>query len=125
MPRPEENPFYRHLILRGTQRIGTIVTRRVKGEHGAIEVVMAVDNTGKLLGINLQRWREPEAVMKVLSSPRWLQSFKGGDSQNNRAQIAAVPAPARISAAAVVEGVRSSLILLAVAENDATSRPHH
>jgi hypothetical protein len=106
-------------VLRGKERLGTVLLRRVKGEYGAIELVLAVGPVGTVRGLRLQRQREPEAVAEALASPRWLQAFhgKGADSRLCLGDdLPPVPAAAKASAAAVAEGVRSLLVLLRAAE---------
>ena len=97
--------------------MGGVLTRRVKGEFGAIEIVLAVKNDGRLAGVKLQRIREPESVAKAFSEA-WLRSFRGKSSESNwrlGQDVPAVSDAAKVSALAILEGVRSQLILLAVA----------
>lgn len=58
-----------------TQRIGTIMALAGKGEYGAIEVVIGVDETGKVVGAYIQRARE--RATKTLQSPSFLEQFVG------------------------------------------------
>jgi len=57
------------------RKMGTIIALAGKGEYGVIEVVIGVDNAGKILGAYIQRSRE--RVTKVLESPAFLDQFKG------------------------------------------------
>lgn len=126
-PTPDENPLYLHRVLQGQTVIGTVLVRRVKGEYGAIEIVLAVDTSSKIRGVRLQRMREPEAIANALRAPGWLATF-GGKTFAAKWQLGGVVpdvAPAaRQSAAAVVEGVRSLLILEQVADQDEVVHHH-
>lgn len=57
------------------RRMGTIIALAGKGEYGVIEVVIGVDNAGKILGAYIQRSRE--RVTKAIESPAFLEQFKG------------------------------------------------
>jgi hypothetical protein len=114
-PRPEENPFYIHKVYAANRPLGRVALRRVKGEFGAIEIVLAVDNSGTVRGARLQRLREPAGTAQTLQSSQWLRSFYGKDQRSAwklGVDVPDVPLHARKSATAVVEGVRSLLILL-------------
>ena len=110
---------------------GGVLTRRVKGGHGAIELVLAVDPDERVHGMRLQRLREPETVARALQDPQWLRSFAGrrADSPwNVENDIAVLPPAARASAQAIVEAARSLLILLAESNRATPSNPvapHH
>lgn len=117
-PTPDENPLYLHRVMQGQKLLGTVLVRRVKGQYGAIEIVLAVNPDGKVQGFRLQRLREPAPIADALNNPAWLVSFNGKTLADHWQLGGAVPnvaPPARPSAAAVVEGVRSLLILLAMA----------
>lgn len=124
-PLPEENPLYVHRVFRDNYLLGSVLARRVKGEFGAIEFVLAVNKNGTVRGVRLQRLREPQSVAKVLSSPRWLSSFT---SLNHRSSWQAepflreLPNETRHSAQAIIEGMRSSLILLEAANASGNAR---
>ena len=111
----EENLLRAFRVYRDQTPVGYVLPRRVKGGFGAIELVLAVAEGGHVEGIKLQRLREPDSVSAVLQSPEWLGSFKGSTAASNlrlSQQIPDVPPEARPSAAAIVESVRSLLILL-------------
>src|SRR5205807_2669853 len=82
-PLPDEHSAYLHRIYTGDQLAGTILTRRVRGQYGAIEIVLAVGTGGRVRGVRLQRLREPEAIAKALQSPRWLAAFQGRTAEND------------------------------------------
>lgn len=96
--------------------IGTVITRRVKGEYGVIEIVLAIRVDGRVRGVRLQRLREPKVIADALRSPQWLEAFEGKTFESRWQLGKDVPTEARSSAQAVIEGVRSLLILLETAE---------
>lgn len=110
-----------HRVYQGARPLGTVLVRRVKGQHGAIEIVLAVTEQGRVCGVRLQRLREPSAVASAIQDRAWLSRFHnrtheaGWESEDLRY----VPAEARFSAAAIREGIRSLLILLAASERSA------
>jgi hypothetical protein len=106
-------------IMKGGERLGTVLVRRVKGEFGAIELVLAITPEGRVRGLRLQRQREPEAVAAALTSPEWQSAFreKSADSPLRVGEdLPAVSREATVSAQAIAEGVHSLLILLRAAE---------
>lgn len=109
----EENALHLHRVLENGRQRGEVVVRRVKGESGAVELVVALSPDGSVLGIRVQRSREPDAVAVALGSS-WLGSFRGRtarDPLQPGADLPAVPEAARVTAAAICDGVRSLLIL--------------
>ena len=128
-PAPEDHTLYINRVLRGEEPVGAIITRRVRGKYGAIEVVVAAGPEGAVRGIRLQRLREPDAVARALRSQAWLRSFTGKTAPsdwNLEAATARAAPEARASARAVAEGVRSTMILLDTAESlGPDSKPHH
>lgn len=93
---------------------GRVLIRRVSGEYGAIELLLALDEGGRVRGMRLQRLREPEPVAHYLESPAWESRFAGrraADLPAASAKMNGVPAAARASASSIAEGVRTLLIL--------------
>ena len=112
---PDESALRLYRVSAGPAPLGVVMIRRVRGDYGAIEVVVAVDASGKVRAVRLQRLREPEAVMKPLRETEWLGAFRGKsvhDSFHVGGDLPAVPPSARVTAGAIAEGVRSLLILL-------------
>ncbi|HLJ57310.1 MAG TPA: hypothetical protein VKT77_19895, partial [Chthonomonadaceae bacterium] len=104
-PLADDNAIIVHRILGPEGPQGVVVTRRVRGECGLIELVLATDSQGRVVGAKLQRHREPEATARALDSPSWLGAFRGKDCCSPWTlgrDIPAVPAEARISAEAVL-----------------------
>jgi hypothetical protein len=96
---------------------GAVLVRRVRGEYGAIEVVLAVTPAGRVKGARLQRSREPKEVTDALTGG-WLAAFAGkraADRWQVGGDLPAVPPAARRSAAAIAEGARTALVLLETA----------
>ena len=126
----DENALHVHRVYQGDKPLGNVLTRRVKGEHGAIEIVIATSLDGSVLGLHLQRLREPESSVRLLEDPAWLASFVGhraGDPFELGRDLKPVSDEARDSALAITEGVRSLLVLLSVssASSSASQATHH
>lgn len=116
---PEENPLRRHRVRKQDELLGFVLTHRLRGEHGAIEVVLALDQAGRVEGVNLQRMREPKAIAAALTDPAWLAAFQGRTVTHGwqlGLDLPEVIPAARKSAAAIAEGVRCLLVLNAGAD---------
>jgi hypothetical protein len=103
------------------------VTRRVRGESGVIELVLAVGTDGKVVGARLQRQREPEEVVKALRSDAFIGAFPGKTARSDwqlGKEFAPVPEAARTSAAALLDGARTALILLDIGSSPPVRAPH-
>ena len=114
-PTGDENALHLYRIRQETNTLGTVLTRRVKGTHGAIEIVLAVGPEERVRGVRLQRLREPESIAAAIQNPEWLRAFEGkqaNDSWKLGTDIPEVSSEAHDSATAIVEGVRSLLILM-------------
>lgn len=112
--------FYR--VYRKAEAIGVVLVRRVKGEHGAIELVLAVAPNGRLRGVRLQRMREPELCAAALQSQRWRAAFSGKTAASAwrvGEDLPSVPPAALGSAQAIADGARTALVLLRAAEEPA------
>jgi hypothetical protein len=124
----EDNALQIHRVFRGPESLGAIVTRRVRGESGVIELVLAVDDAGNVLGAKLQRLREPDDVARQLQSDAFLGAFRGktarSDWQLGKA-FPSVSAAARSSAAALLDGTHTVLVLLDVGSRLASSGHSH
>jgi hypothetical protein len=114
---PEENSLYIYRVFDNAGAVGTVATRRVRGENGAIEIVLAANPDQTIGGLRLQRIREPQAA--ALEDPNWLGAFHGKcvrDSLRLGTDLPDLPVGARASGQAIVEGTHSLLVLLADAE---------
>jgi hypothetical protein len=130
-PTGDENALRLGRVYRGSQCLGTVLTRRVKGEFGAIELVLATDDGPTVRGLRLQRLREPATVDNALEDTNWLNSFVGkrpGDPWKLGVDVPEVTNEAKQSAEAIVQGARALLILLSTsseAQTPALARGHH
>jgi hypothetical protein len=105
--------YYR--VLRGSRPVGSILVRRVKGEYGAIELVLAVTPAARVRGVRLQRQREPAPIAAALQGPAWRAAFAGKTADSRwrvGEDLPPVPPAARASAQAIADGARTALILL-------------
>jgi hypothetical protein len=120
----DENPLRIYRATDGTQAIGAILVKRVKGEHGAIELVTGIDPRGRVRAVLIQSQREPDLVAQAITN--WLPHFAGKTAESPLQPANDLPEvlpEARVTANAIAEGVRSGLIVFSFAENAAeTSR---
>jgi len=119
-PAAEENALRLYRIFRDQEPMGSILVRRVRGDHGAIEVVIAVTPQGTVSGVKLQRQREPAGLASTLGSAGFLERFIGRGKEGpwgSHEDFRDLPAAAEPSAKAIAEGIHSLLVLLAVAEH--------
>ena len=130
-PTGDENALRLNRAYQDDVPVGTILTRRVKGEHGAIELVLATDTNQAVCGVRLQRLREPDSIADALQDRTWQKAFIGKDAKDPwriGEDIPDAPPSARASAAAVVDGARSLLILLAASQqapSPTLAKAHH
>src|SRR6266850_5215783 len=82
VPTAEENALLIHRITSSTGRLGSVLVRRVKGEHGGIEIVTATDPHGTVGAVLVQSQREPPAIAQTISSKEWLAGFTGKDANS-------------------------------------------
>src|SRR5579859_5148712 len=114
-----------HRVLQGETPLGVILTRNVRGESGVIELVLAVDTAGKVMGALLQRLREPDEVAHSLQGAEWLRAFCGKTADSTwqvGRDLPTVPSAARASADAIADGARTVLVLLDVGRNASVLR---
>ena len=114
------NTLYAFRVRREGKVAGTILLRSARGEYGVIEVVLAVNPERKIIGLRLQRHREPPQIAAALTDIHWLQSFQGKSAKDSfqlGKDLRDVPEAARPSARAVAATVRSLLIEYEVVES--------
>lgn len=89
---------------------GAVLLRRTAGEFGGIEVVVGIGKSGEVVGVRLQRHREPPEIEHFLTAPSFLAGFVGKTAQSDFALPATTPPAAQKSALAVLRAVRALLI---------------
>ena len=89
---------------------GAVLLRRVAGEYGSIEVVVGIDTLGRVVGVHIQRHREPPEIEKALTAPTFLASFSGKTATSTFTLPPELPQIAKTSAQAVSRSVRALLI---------------
>ena len=87
--------------------VGSLLVKRFAGEYGAIEAVIAVSPARRIVGVRVQRHREPPESAKALESTAGFAGKTAGD-------------PLPQDSPALARAVRAELIALDVAE---TSKP--
>ena len=110
-PTPEDHARYVHRVLVKDRCVGEVVIRRVRGESGSLEVVVALSPDGTLVAVRLQRAREPAHVLAAVEGP-WLASFRGlrnGAALKPGVDLPVVPAPSIPTAEAIAGAVRAVL----------------
>jgi hypothetical protein len=106
-------------------KIGTIMALAGKGEYGAIEVVIGVDDDGRIVGAYIQRSRE--RVSKALKSPAFLNQFVGKSKRDGfqvGQHIVPASAEAELASRIVASVVRKMLIFHAVLADDVSFVPY-
>lgn len=112
-PTTGDNARHVHRVLAGLRYLGEVVVQRVRGDSGALEVVVGLDPDGTVVGVRLQRSREPASILGAVEGA-WLGSFRGrkmGDSLRIGVDLPLVPPEATPTAEAIQSAVRSVLIL--------------
>ena len=124
---PEEMALHTYLVMSNEVQLGTVMTRRIKGEHGAIEFAMAIDPQNKLKSLKIQRIREPDATVNDLARYNLEQRFAGFSATNNfTAELLPGNRTANSAhdiARAIASEVKASLVLLE-AGSTAGASPH-
>ncbi len=123
----DESALRAYKVLNGTRCVGVVVARRVKGQYGLIELVVAIDtSSNKILGAYVQRIREPEPASSALQNSSWLKEFVGKDMDSDWKAVGnspALPASARVSAEAITDATRTVLVLFTTAKSIKGSVP--
>ena len=70
---PDENEFKFYRVKKQGQVVGTVLTHQARGKYGAVQTVVAVGNDGRIVGVYVQRQREPTN----LNQESFLRQFKG------------------------------------------------
>lgn len=75
--RPEEMALHTYVVASNHTLLGTVLTRRIKAKHGAIELVVALDRARAVKQLRIQRIREPEDVVNALEQLQLKDRFTG------------------------------------------------
>ncbi len=70
---PDENEFKFYRVKKDNKVVGTVLTHQARGKYGAVQTVVGIDTTGKVIGVYVQRHREPTN----LNTAKFLQQFGG------------------------------------------------
>jgi hypothetical protein len=131
-PTGDDHVVRLYRAYKGETELGVIQTRRVKGTFGAIEIVLGTDQQYRVRGVLFQRLREPEPIVRALRDPAWLGWLTGRNANEGWGSKPEMhDAEIQGSADAVLEGIRTMLILLETADHErdgakaATAKPHH
>ncbi len=120
----DENPLRIYRATDGTRALGAVLVKRVKGEHGGIELVTGIDPQGRVCGVLIQSQREPASVAQVITN--WLPHFVGKTAESALQpgdDLPDVAPDARTTANAIAEGIRRGLIVFSFAENALEAEP--
>ena len=118
----DENPLRIYRVYKATEALGSILVKRVKGEHGSVELVMGLDTEGSVRGVVMQSQREPAAIALT----NWLGHFVGKTAEaalEPGTDLPMIRAEGQATAEAVAEGVRSALVVLSFAETSKVRKP--
>jgi len=118
--RLDANALYLYRITQTGKPVGTVLIRRAPGEHGVIEVVVAVNIEGRIVGVHVQRQREPGPVADTITSSEWLTAFMSKTASSEfkiGRDLPTVKPEAIPSATAMAGAVRALLIEFEAGEN--------
>lgn len=126
---PEEMALHTYLITSNNVPLGTVLTRRIKAEHGAIELAMAVGSDRKLKALKIQRIREPQAIVDALAKYDLERTFVGLSATNDFAARILGSAGASNNAdeiaTAIASGVQATLTLYEAGSAEVNLPRHH
>ncbi|MHB9023113.1 MAG: hypothetical protein ACYC7E_02925 [Armatimonadota bacterium] len=75
---PDENEFKFYRVKKSGKVVGTVLTHQARGKYGAVQVVVAIGNDKKTIGVYVQRHREPTN----LNQESFLKQFKDKTSDD-------------------------------------------
>ena len=107
----EKKEFDTYDINSSGKALGTALALAGKGEYGAIEVVIGIDNSGRIVGAYIQRSRERATA--AIQSPDFLKQFTG-KSKSGRFDLNSIKAasPESESASKTVAFVIRKMLIL-------------
>ncbi len=120
----DENRLHMYTVTSNSTEIGTVLTRRVKGKNGVVEIVLGLDPDKRISHFKIQRMREPQDVTDGLASLKLEEQLRGKDAASDFSEIkteSTVPDSAAC-ASHIVDGVRTLLVLHDAGQSNL---PHH
>jgi len=70
---PDENEFKFYRVKKDKKVVGTVLTHQTRGRYGAVQVVVGINNDTQIVGVYVQRHREPTN----LNDKSFLKQFVG------------------------------------------------
>ncbi len=114
----DSTAVYSYLILKNGSPVGRVIPRRISGIHGAIEIVVALDNNLTVRKVAIQRSREPENITNWLFADNFLSHYAGKDYQSDfdlTRMLSTTDSDAIKTAKVLSLGVKSIVVELTVA----------
>jgi Na+-translocating ferredoxin:NAD+ oxidoreductase RnfG subunit len=109
---PDENEFKFYRVKKAGKVVGTVLTHQARGKYGAVQTVVGIGTDNKVIGVYVQRFREPVNLNK----PDFLKQFAGKDANDPLEigkDITAIEGYDK-SCAAVAYSVKKILVVYAV-----------
>jgi len=70
---PDENEFKFYRVKKQGRVVGTVLSHQARGQYGAVQTVIAISKDEKIIGVHVQRHREPTN----LNQESFLNQFEG------------------------------------------------
>lgn len=119
---PEEMALHTYIITSNDTPLGTVLTRRIKAKHGAIELAIALDTERKLKTFKIQRIREPQAIVDDLATYELERHFAGlcatNDLHSQLSASSSASTEAHEIAQAIASEIKAALVLFEAAERE-------
>lgn len=109
---PEDMELHSYAVSSNGSVIGTVLTRRIKGEHGAIELALALDSASRIEHFKIQSCREPTEIINALKEVHLESRLQHKTVQDDFAfDFHDIPGSAHKIALQLTEAVKTLLIL--------------
>lgn len=119
---PEEMALHSYAITNNTTQLATVLTRRIKAEHGAIELALALDAASRIEHFKIQSSREPQEIINALSDLHLESRLNGKTVRDQLAlDLSHAPPPVQKVALQITEAIKTLLIL----QDAACGEPNH
>lgn len=123
---PEEMALHTYLIKSNDLQVGSVLTRRIKAAHGAIELAVAIVPEKKVRAVKIQRIREPESILNDLAQYDLERRFVGYDLNNDFTLKESEPRNSAYEMAqAIASDVRACLVLFDAGYSRNPASRHH